>query len=159
MSEANVLSALRFGGSDFRLAVTDQERVQGLAMELRAMEAYLADLSNREALIARAIAETQGAEDSLRALSTQPISDSLLHVGAGVFVRTTAPPAERVLVSVGANVAMEKSKTDALAFLGARIQELEKAGITIRRERSDLAGRIEATRAEVTRLVEHRRSG
>lgn len=136
------------------MAANDEEKLQSMVAELRVLEAYFNELTGRESLVARAMVETRGASESVKSLSAQGVTEVLFPIGGGVLVRANTPPPDRIIVSVGSNVAVEKSRDDSLAFLDARLQELEKAAVSLQREKADLAGRINSVRAAINRLLE-----
>ncbi|MBI4258145.1 MAG: prefoldin subunit alpha [Thaumarchaeota archaeon] len=136
------------------MAVSDDEKLQALVGEARVLEAYMGDLNNREALVARAIIETRAVSESLRALGNQDTTEVLFPMGAGIFIRTAPPQADKLIVSVGSNIAMERSKEDTFAFLDARLKELENAGVSIQQEKAELANRLNSARAAINRIVE-----
>ncbi|MBI2185101.1 MAG: prefoldin subunit alpha [Thaumarchaeota archaeon] len=136
------------------MAVSSEEQIQALIGEVRVLEAYMGDLNNREGLVARAIIETRAVTESLKALENQATTEVLFPVGAGVFIKTNTPSPDKLVVSIGSNIAMEKTKDDTFVFLDARLKELEGAAVSIQREKMDLANRLNSTRAAINRMVE-----
>ncbi len=136
------------------MAANDEEKLQSMVAELRVLEAYFNELTGRESLVARAMVETRAASESVKSLSAQGVTEVLFPIGGGVLVQANTPPPDRIIVSVGSNVAVEKSRDDSLAFLDARLQELEKAAVSLQREKAGLAGRINSVRAAINRLLE-----
>ena len=47
-------------------------------------------------------------------------------VGGGILLRATPPKTDKVLLNIGANVVVEKTKEDATKFMEARASDLEE---------------------------------
>jgi len=70
---------------------------------------------------------------------------ALVPVGAGTFVKGTITDAEKVLVSIGSDMAVMKKREDAIKFTEERISELQKMA-------DELAEQERVTVAELQRL-------
>lgn len=137
--------------------MSEEERLQSLIAEVRILETYYNEIDGRESLAARAMVEARAALDALRSLDTQRSSDILVPIGGGLFIQSTSPPINKLIVSVGADIAIEKTKDDAIRFTEERLSELERAVSTLEAQKSELARRIEAARAAVLQIAEKQR--
>ena len=103
-----------------------EERLQNMIAQLKSMEAYLNDLSTKEATVIRLIEEGRLASDALRGFS-----DNNMHaftpIGMGIYVQSTINADAKFLVNVGAGISIEKKRDDALTFIESRLRELEAA--------------------------------
>lgn len=79
-----------------------EEKLQSIVLDLRILEGYYNEVATRESLLARFLLELKGALDASKGLPQDGTSDLLIPVGGGVFVHATAPPPEKLIVSVGA---------------------------------------------------------
>ncbi|MGB9660328.1 MAG: prefoldin subunit alpha [Nitrososphaerales archaeon] len=137
--------------------MSDQERIQSLAMELRMLEGYFGEINTRESLLARAIVESRAALEAIRSFPSNEISDVLVPIGGGVFIEVSAKPPEKLLVSIGADVMIEKTKDGAVSFLEERIKELENAISNLEGQKAELAKRIESNRAIISSILERQK--
>jgi prefoldin subunit 5 len=71
-----------------------------------------------------------------------------------VLLRASPPKADKVLVGIGANVVVEKTKEEAEKILEARSKELEESIITILSQRNQIAQRLEADRRTLQAFID-----
>lgn len=102
-----------------------------------------------------AMRSARAAMDAVRSAS----GETLMPVGAGVFVKSRVEPGSSVVVSLGAGVAVEKDRESALLFLEARSKELEAAAAETSGKLGQIRQRIERTRAEMDALASKMRAG
>lgn len=134
--------------------LSDEERLQGMIMELRLLEGYYNEVSARESVVARAIVEARAALDALRSFPAEGESELLMQIGGGLLMPVRAAPPERLIVTLGASVAIEKTNAAAVAFVEERIRELEGAVSTLVSQRNDLTNKINQARGAISSLVE-----
>jgi prefoldin alpha subunit len=123
-------------------------------MELRMLEGYFGEINTRESLLARAIVESRAALEAIRSFPSNETSDVLVPIGGGVFIEVSAKPPDKLLVSIGADVMIEKTKDGAVSFLEERIKELENAISNLEGQKAELAKRIESNRAIISSILE-----
>ena len=131
---------------------TVEETVNQLAVEIRVLESTYNELTSRQGLLERALLESHAALDSLRGLTGSP-SEVLLQIGGGALLRSEPPSTDKVLVSVGANIIIEKSKEEAVAILDERSREVEKTIVSIAGQRNEIAQRLNSDRELLNNLV------
>ena len=134
--------------------MSDEEKLQNLAVEQRALEGYYNELNARETMLNNIIIESRAAMESLENLPQATLSEVLVPIGGGIYVRTQTPPPDSLIVSIGANVAIEKTRDGTLTFLEERIREIEKALLSIGTQKGDLGREINARRSEINRLIQ-----
>ena len=139
-------------GDCFYLASND-ERAQELLVGLRTLESYLNDVNTRESLLGRAVMETRAAIESITALPTQRNVQGLFPLGAGVFLPSTAPPVGKLIMSIGADVAVEKTKKEGQAYLTERLKELEASFTALEAQKAEIANRMNATKSALGTLM------
>ncbi len=121
------------------------------------LEGYFGEINTRESLLARAIVESRAALEAIRSFPSNEISDVLVPIGGGVFIEVSAKPPEKLLVSIGADVMIEKTKDGAVSFLEERIKELENAISNLEGQKAELAKRIESNRAIISSILERQK--
>ena len=124
----------------------DDDRVNTLAVELRVLEGTYNDLTARQNLLERALLENRAALDALKGLTTDQSSEVLMQIGGGAMLRAQPPSADKVLVNIGANVVIEKSREEAAALLEGRSREMETSVVSLINQRNQIAERLEADR-------------
>jgi prefoldin alpha subunit len=130
-----------------------EETVNALAVEIRVLESTYNELTNRQSLLERALLESRAALDSIKGLTGAAQSEILLPIGGGALLRAEPPSADRVLVSVGSNVVVEKPKEEAVAMLEERSRDLEKTIVSLAGQRNEIAQRLNSDRDLLNNLV------
>jgi len=134
--------------------VSEQERLQSLAIELRMLEGYFNEINTRESLLARAVMESRAALEAIRSFSSNEVSDFLVPIGGGVFIEASAKPPDKLIVNIGANVMVEKTKDSITNFLEERAKEIESAMSNLEVQKAELAKRIDTNRAAISSILE-----
>jgi prefoldin alpha subunit len=120
-----------------------EDRVNSLAVEVRILESTFNELTARQNLLERALMENKAALEALKEIGERKPVEVLLQIGGGALVRCAPPAVDKVLVNVGSNVIIEKSKDDALVLLEARAKQAEQTIISIIGQRNEIAERLE----------------
>ncbi len=130
--------------------------MQSLILELRILERTFNEVAARQELVARAIMDSTAALEAVRNLSSRDLSQALISLGGGVYVRTDVPKPSSLVVSLGANVAVEKSHESTIGYLEERAQELHKLASSLDSQRIELAKRLEVVRNEINVILAER---
>ena len=101
-----------------------------------------------------ALVDARAALEALDRLSKSEKNELLVPIGGGILLRVDSPPIDKLVVSVGASVAIEKTGESAKAFLQSRKQELEKAVTSLEQQRKEIGSRLEVGRATLQRMSE-----
>lgn len=126
--------------------------------EMQALQHYLQEYGQQADVLVQQLQaleegrmEALAAIDALKELLATPEDTVLLPLGGGASVRARVIEPESVLLNIGADIALERSNTDAVEFLKDRVTEMEasakKVAETIDRIRSqmnEIARRIES---------------
>ncbi len=139
----------------------EEEKLQALVAQMKVIEAYLNDIAVREATVTRLMEEGRSAIDAIKNMSGADHVQTLMPIGIGVYMQTSVASADKLLISVGSGVAIEKSKDDAINYVEARIKELEVALRSMLSQKQDLEMKMEQTKAEVNAIMQalQKRSG
>ena len=132
---------------------TAEETVNALVVEVRVLESTYNELTSRQNLLERALLESRAALDSIRELSGGSPTEVLTQIGGGAMLRSQPPSTDRVLVSVGSNVVIEKPKDEAVALLEERSRDVEKTIMSIIGQRNEIAERLNSDRDLLNNLV------
>jgi prefoldin alpha subunit len=132
---------------------TEEETINSLVVEIRVLESTYNELSARQNLLERALMENRAALDALNGLGEKPPPEVLMQIGGGAMLRSPPPSTDRVLVSIGANVVIEKPKAEAVALLEGRSREVEKSLMSVASQRNELAQRLDSDRQALNSYV------
>ena len=126
---------------------SNEERMNNLILEIRMLENTFEELSARQGYFERALMENRTALETIKSLETAGKDEVLLPIGGGVLLRSSPPSSEKVLVNVGLNVVVEKSRASATQLIEKRANEYEQNVISLNNQRSQVAERLESDRA------------
>ncbi|GBC74855.1 Prefoldin subunit alpha [archaeon HR06] len=133
--------------------MSQEEKLQALIIEARLLESYINQISEREALVTKILLESRAALEALNNLSSGKEVEALVPIGSGTFIYTNIPKVEKVVVGVGADVVIEKSREEAIVFLEKRIKELEENLVKLNSTKNELINRLNLTKATMNNLV------
>ena len=132
---------------------TEEEKVNSLVVEIRVLEGTFNELSARQNMLERALMENRAALDAISALSEAKTNEILTQIGGGAMLRSTPPSTDKILVSVGASVVIEKTRDEAVALLQGRTKDVEASMMSIQSQRNQIAERLEVDRQYLQTLV------
>lgn len=132
---------------------TQEEALNSLLIEVRVLENTYNELSSRQNMLERALLENRAALEALNGLGDKPSDEVLTQIGGGVLLRSPPPSTDRVLVSVGASVVIEKPKAEAVAILEGRSRDVEKSIVSIAGQRNEIAQRLDSDRQVLNSLM------
>lgn len=135
-----------------------EEQAQALLQQMQALEAYMADLIQKEEAVIKLLQEASGAIESMAALNEDGPHETLVPVGMGTYVKATIQPKEKIIVNIGAGAAIEQDKAAAINYVEQRIKELEVALQQISSQRQEMALRLEQGQQEMNRLIQEHRT-
>jgi|SRR5438445_9272005 len=135
-----------------------EEQAQALLQQLQALEAFMADLMQREEAVVRLLQEATNAVESMKALSTDTEYETLFPVGLGAYIKAKVHPNQKTIVNIGAGAAVEQDKNSAINYMESRIKELEVALQQLATQRQEVALRLEQGQQEMNKLIQSSRS-
>lgn len=130
-----------------------QEQFNQLVSEVRLLEAYYQEIVTRQQTASAALMDARAALEAMGSLSKTENSELLVPLGGGTLIFASAGKLERLVVSVGAGVAIEKTTDAAKTFLEGRKRDLEKAVTTLEGQRKEIGSRLEVGRATIQRIA------
>jgi len=132
----------------------NEEQAEQLMQQMQMLETYFSDLSQREATFVNIFRETIAAIESIKSLSQKPESETLVPIGMGTYLPTKILSNSKIVLNIGAGVAVEKDFPSAINYLEARIKEIEIAIQDTAAKKQDAAGRLEQGRAQINQLMQ-----
>lgn len=124
--------------------MSDDESAQAIAVQLRLLEEYYQDLSNRESILVRLYREDKASLASVTALKDTKSAELLVPIGGGAHLPVSFAGGGKVVVEVGSGVALEKSPEDTMSFLKERIKEIEDTLRKISSQKREVVERIQS---------------
>jgi prefoldin alpha subunit len=100
------------------------------------------------------VRETTAAIESIKTLSQKPESETLVPIGIGTYVPTKILSNSKIVLSIGAGVAVEKDFPSAINYLEAHIKEIEVALQDNTAKKQDAAARLEQGREQINQLMQ-----
>ena len=134
--------------------MSEEEKMQALVGQMKLYEAYLNDIDTRESTVARLMEEARQAIEAIQSISGQEPAQTLMPIGIGVYMQTATSPNNKLLISIGSGVAIEKSKDDAVAYIESRLKELEVALRSMLSQKQEIAARMEQMRTEANTVLQ-----
>jgi len=131
-----------------------EEHAQRLMQQMQMLETYYADLSQREATLVNVLREAISAIESIKALHEKPNSDTLVPVEMGTFVQTKISSTDKIILNIGAGVAVEKPRDSAINYLEAKIKEIEVALQDTSARKQDAIARLEQGKEQMNHLMQ-----
>jgi prefoldin alpha subunit len=132
----------------------DDEDFQKSLVQLRAYEGSARALQARLGMVNAALNEFSLASTTLEGVKTQKTDeDALIPVGGGSYVRVKLSDISKIVMGVGAGVAVEKPIEDSVHEIKERIADLDKARTSLQEQLSQALFRIEENREKLGELV------
>ena len=129
-------------------------------MESRYLEETINELQSRINMINGAITELRVSSMTLEGLEKEKKNSQLfVPIGGGSYVKAKLETSEKVVVGIGADVAVERTLKEAKVELEARIAELEKTRETLGQQFNQVVERIQENRAQMEEVTAKLREG
>lgn len=131
-----------------------EEQAEQLMQQMQMLENYFSDLSNREGTFLNIFREAIASIESIKSLSQKPESETLIPIGMGTYVPTKISSNSKIVLNIGAGIAVEKDFPSAINYLEARIKEIEIALQDTAAKKQDAAARLEQGKAQINQLMQ-----
>jgi prefoldin alpha subunit len=131
-----------------------------LAVESRLLEEAVNEIQSRINVTNSALAELRVSNMTLEGLEKEKKDAQLfVPIGGGSYVKARLETAEKVIVGIGADVAVERSLKEAQEELETRITELEKTREALGQQFNQVAERIQENRTKFEEVTAKLREG
>ncbi len=131
-----------------------EEQAEQLMQQMQMLETYFSDLSQREQTFVGILRETTAAIQSIQSLNEKPESETLVPIGMGTYIPTKISSTQKIVMNIGAGIAVEKDFASAINYLEARIKEVEIALQDTSAKKQDAASRLEQGKAQVNQMMQ-----
>jgi prefoldin alpha subunit len=134
--------------------VKEEDIVRQLASEIRILEGSIGVLQSRLDIVRGAISEVTLAFNTLEGMKKLQNGDAtLVPVGAGSYIRMQVADSKKIVMGIGAGVAVEKDVEGSVEELKGRLQDLDKARTSIQQQLDQTATRYQQDREAIEELL------
>jgi len=139
--------------------VKEEEIVRPLATEIRILEGSATSLQSRLDIVRAAINEVTLAHNTLEGMQQMHDGDeTLVPVGAGSYVRMKISDSKKLIMGIGAGVAMERDVAGSVVELKGRLEEMDKARTSIQQQLDQTLARYQQDREALEDLLRQRQT-
>ena len=135
-----------------------EEQTQQLLYQMQMLEGYFSELMQKEEAIISIIREASSAVVSLKAIDNKTDSETLVPMGLGTFVKTKLIPNQKLILNVGAGIAIEKDQNYAINFLESRLKEMQVALQETSMQKQQVSANLEQGKQQMNQLITASRS-
>ncbi len=138
----------------------NEDVLRRLVMELQMLQETADAIQQRISLTYSAINELQVAHNTLEGIKKEKKKSSLLvPIGGGSYIKSILEDSEKLIVGIGANIAVEKTITEAQEAFQTRLLRLEQARNSLQKQLEEIATKITNTRTNFQTLSEQLQEG
>jgi len=131
-----------------------EEHAQQLMQQMQMLETYFTDLSQREGTLLSVLREAISAIESIKSLREKTNSDTLVPIGMGTYVQTKILSNDKIVLNIGAGIAVEKTYDSTINYLEARIKEIEVALQDTSAKKQEALARLEQGKEQMNQLMQ-----
>lgn len=136
-----------------------EQKINEMMQQARVLEAHLNEIISREAAVSRLLEEAKLASSAVQEIQTEKEVESYVPVGVGVHMKVSVPPVKKLLINIGAGVAVEKSREDTINYIESRLKEFEIALKQLMGQKQQVSLRMEQIQVQVNEMVQRATSG
>jgi prefoldin alpha subunit len=130
-----------------------------MMQQARVLEAHLNEIISREAAVSRLLEEAKLASIAVQEIQSETEVESYVPVGVGVHMKVSVPPVKKLLINIGAGVAVEKNREDTINYIESRLKEFEIALKQLMGQKQQVSLRMEQIQVQVNEMVQRATSG
>jgi len=132
--------------------MADDEELSRLSYELQMQQSNGEAIRQQMQSMQSSIVEIGSAIEAIRNLKKMK-GDTLLPLGAGIFISCPKPNPEKIVVSIGANIMVQKAPEDAIKLLEERQKKISEAMGTAQQDLGRIIQSIEALTQRASTLA------
>ncbi|MCW4036898.1 MAG: prefoldin subunit alpha [Candidatus Bathyarchaeota archaeon] len=124
-----------------------------LIVELQMMQGSAETLQQRLEVLQSAIADLSVAKKSLGAIKEHETGDPILvPTGGGVYVNANLGDLRKVIVNIGAEVAIEMDLGEAEEDISGRLEDVEKASLSVQQQLQQILAQMQIHQDVINRM-------
>lgn len=136
-----------------------EQKINEMMQQARVLEAHLNEIISREAAVSRLLEEAKLASSAVQEVQSETDVESYVPVGVGVHMKVSVLPVKKLLINIGAGVAVEKSREDTINYIESRLKEFEIALKQLMGQKQQVSLRMEQIQVQVNEMVQRATSG
>ena len=136
-----------------------EQKVNEMMQHARVLEVQLNEIIAREAAVSRLLEEAKLASSAVQEVQSETEVESYVPVGVGVHMKVSVPPVKKLLINIGAGVAVEKSREETINYIESRLKEFEIALKQLMGQKQQVSLRMEQIQVQVNEMVQRATSG
>lgn len=136
-----------------------EQKINEMMQQARVLEAHLNEIISREAAVSRLLEEAKLASSAVQEIQSETEVESYVPVGVGVHMKVSVPPVKKLLINIGAGVAVEKNREDTINYIESRLKEFEIALKQLMGQKQQVSLRMEQIQIQVNEMVQRATSG
>lgn len=136
-----------------------EQKINEMMQQARVLEAHLNEIISREAAVSRLLEEAKLASSAVQEIQSETEVESYVPVGVGVHMKVSVPPVKKLLINIGAGVAVEKNREDTINYIESRLKEFEIALKQLMGQKQQVSLRMEQVQVQVNEMVQRATSG
>lgn len=121
-----------------------EQQLNQLVSEIRILESYHNEVVSKIQNASAALSDVRSTIQSIDGIVQSPNGEFLIPIGGGIMLPASNLDPKRMVLGVGAGVAIEKDPDSAKAFLQAREREYSAALNALEQQRKEISSRLEA---------------
>ena len=138
----------------------EEEELRKLSVEMRYLEQTAEALQQRINMLNAAIADLTYANMTLSGIEKEKENAELLvPIGGGSYIKVKLSESDKVIISIGSGVSVDKTMPEAKSIVKERLEELEKTMVSAQQQFGQVAERINTGRNRLERLLASVREG
>lgn len=131
-----------------------EQKINEMMQQARVLEVHLNDIIAREGAVSRLLQEARLASSAVQEVQSETEVDSYVPVGVGVHMKVSIPPVKKLLINIGAGVAVEKSRGDTINYIESRLKEFEIALKQLMGQKQQVSLQMEQIQLQVNEMVQ-----
>ena len=132
--------------------------LEKLIYEIQALRGVAESVQQRIGLLNATITEVQLAISTLEGVSEEGSSSSMLvPIGGGSYLRATLESSDKLIVGVGADVAVEKTIAECKEDFQSRILELENFRTSLKQQFDEISTKMSGLQREAQKVAQESR--
>ena len=134
---------------------TNEETMRRLITEMQLLEGTADEIQSRINIVDAAINELRISDETLDGLKDKAKGDPMLvPIGGGSYVKAKVDDAKRVIIGIGAGVAIEKKTEEAKVNIESQLKDLENVRTNLQNQLIQVAQAMEETQSKVNEMSE-----
>lgn len=131
-----------------------EQKINEMMQQARVLEVHLNEIIAREGAVSRLLQEARLASSAVQEVQSETEVDSYVPVGVGVHMKVSIPPVKKLLINIGAGVAVEKSRGDTINYIESRLKEFEIALKQLMGQKQQVSLQMEQIQLQVNEMVQ-----